>query len=119
VQQPSCIDACDACAAACDRCASACLRAAPAPALARCVELGIDCAQVCRLASSLMARGSTHAPALCALAALICDACADECARHAREHAHCRACAQACTQCAAECRRMAGMPAQDAPLQPA
>lgn len=73
--------------------------------MARCIELDMDCAQICRLAAGYMARGSRFAEALCGLCAEICQACAQECAKHSMEH--CQRCAAACRACAQECGRMA------------
>ena len=100
-----CIDACDACAVACDHCATACLGEDDVKMMARCIALDMDCAQICRLASALMARGSEFAGALCRLCADVCQACGDECAKH--EADHCRECAAACRRCAEVCRKMA------------
>jgi len=105
-QHRDCIDACNSCADSCDHCAAACLQEQDVAAMARCIRLDIDCAQICRLASGAMARGSDLAPQICGFCAEICDACAEECARHA--HDHCKACAEACRRCAQACRRMAG-----------
>lgn len=102
----SCISACEACADACDHCASACLDEKDASAMARCIRLDMDCAQLCRLAAGYMARGSEHAKAICELCADICEACAEECVQH--EHEHCQECADACRRCAQECRQMSG-----------
>lgn len=106
-QFQSCIDACNECAAACEHCAAACLQEPDVQMMARCIALDIDCAQVCRVAASMMQRGSTQAGELCRVCAEICDACGEECARHA--HQHCQQCADACRRCAAECRNMSGM----------
>jgi hypothetical protein len=103
-QFQSCIDACQACATACDFCASQCLKEYDVSSMARCIALDVDCADACRLAATVMARGSTFAVDVCALCADICEACADECSRHAM--AHCQDCAQACKRCAVECRSM-------------
>jgi len=100
----SCIDACNACADACDTCSTACLQEDGVKMMARCIALDMDCAQICRLAAALMARGSQFAAAVCAVCAQVCQACADECARH--EAQHCQDCAAACRRCADECRRM-------------
>ncbi|HEX8479131.1 MAG TPA: four-helix bundle copper-binding protein [Telluria sp.] len=100
-----CIDACDACAAACDYCATACLAEEDVKMMARCIALDIDCAQMCRLASAYMARGSAFAVAICRQCADICTACADECAQHPMDH--CQQCAQACRLCAEACSTMA------------
>lgn len=101
----SCIEACYACAAACDHCAAACLQEQDVKAMAGCIVLDMDCAQICRLAAAYMARGSEFAKAVCQLCAEVCQACGDECAKH--QMAHCRECAQACYRCAEECRQMA------------
>ncbi|MCC2597819.1 four-helix bundle copper-binding protein [Allopusillimonas soli] len=103
----SCIDACYACATECDHCAASCLGEQDVKAMARCIKLDMDCAQICRLAASYMARGSEFAQALCRLCADVCQACGDECAKHQMDH--CQRCAEACRRCAEECRRMAQM----------
>ncbi|HEV6967824.1 four-helix bundle copper-binding protein [Roseateles sp.] len=102
-----CIDACDACAAACDHCATACLQEADVKMMAHCIELDMECAAICRLAASSMARQGEFAKRICALCALVCDACGEECARH--DHTHCQDCAAACRACAEACRRMASV----------
>ena len=103
-QYRDCIEACQACANACEHCATACLKDGQVSELARCIELDLECAQICRLAVSSMARGGEYAHAVCQLCADVCDACGEECARH--KHAHCQECAEACRRCAEECRRM-------------
>ncbi len=109
-QYESCIAACYSCAAACDACATACLSEDDVKMMARCIRLDIDCAQLCRLAASYMARDSDFADAICIACAEVCDACAEECAQHPMDH--CARCAEACRQCAQECRRMtSAMPA--------
>ena len=90
----SCIDACNACADACDVCAASCLQEDDVKAMARCIALDIDCAQVCRIAAGSMARNSEHAADICRLCAQVCRACAAECGRH--QMAHCQQCAEAC-----------------------
>lgn len=104
-QFKSCIDACYACAAACDHCAAACLQEDDVKMMARCIALDMDCAQICRMAASYMARGSEFAKAICQACADVCQTCGDECAKH--QMGHCQECAQACHRCAEECRRMA------------
>lgn len=103
-QYQSCIEACNDCADACDMCAAACLQEQDVKAMARCIALDIDCAQLCRLEAGVMARGSEAAAAVCQACADVCDMCADECGRHPMQH--CQDCAAACRRCAAECRRM-------------
>ena len=106
-QFKSCIDACNACAEACDHCAASCLKESDVKAMARCIALDVDCAEICRLAAAYMSRGSERAQDMCALCAEVCEACGEECAKHQKME-HCRRCAEACRRCAEECRRMAG-----------
>jgi len=47
-QYQSCIEACNLCADACDYCAGACLQERDVKAMARCISLVMDCAQICR-----------------------------------------------------------------------
>lgn len=101
----TCIDACNACASASDHCASSCLAEKDVQAMARCICIDIDCAEVCRVSAALMSRGSELVSIQCEACAQICEACAAECERHDMQH--CRECAQACRRCAEECRRMA------------
>lgn len=105
MQFQSCIEACSACADACDFCLSSCLKERDVGAMARCIALDIDCAQLCRIAAAFMARDSERAGAMCTLCAELCNACAAECSQHGMEH--CQRCAEACRRCAAECERMA------------
>lgn len=100
-----CIDACNACANACDRCTAACLAEEDVKMMARCIALDIDCAQLCRLAVAVMARGGEAAGAICAACADVCERCASECGRH--DAGHCQECAAACRRCAELCRQMA------------
>ena len=100
----SCISACHACADACNHCAVSCLFEKQRHELARCIHLDMDCAEVCRMAASYMARNSELAMELCAFCAHVCDMCAEECERHPMKH--CQECAKACRACAQECRAM-------------
>lgn len=100
----SCIRACYECAIACDHCAASCLEENDVKSMARCVAIDMDCAAICRLAASAMARGSEFSESLCSLCATICDACGTECGKHPADH--CQQCAKACLRCAEECRTM-------------
>ncbi len=82
----SCIEACDACAHACDYCAAACLREDDVKMMTACISLDMDCAAICRVASSSMSRDSRFAVEICRLCAKVCEACASECAQHPEEH---------------------------------
>lgn len=108
-QHHHCIAECYACADACDHCAVSCLNEPDPKPMARCIALDMDCAQTCRLAAALMARGSPNDSAARAFCALVCEACAEECARHSMME-HCQACALACRRCAQACRDMSHQP---------
>jgi hypothetical protein len=101
----TCIEACLACAAACDYCASACLKEMKVEEMAKCIQLDMECAALCRASSQLMCLGSEHANVICQLCADICNACAQECNKHKVDH--CKRCASICISCAEECAVMA------------
>lgn len=103
--EKECLMECQACATACLQCAQACLREEDPKAMARCIALDTECADMCRLAATSIARGDTHMKEVCALCAQVCQACAAECFKHPMDH--CQQCAQACQRCADACRHMA------------
>lgn len=105
-QNKSLLEALNNCAAECNHCATACLEEDDVKMLARCIKLDIDCADVCQLTASLIARGSKHGNHLLKECAEICDACAEECEKHANHMEHCKSCAEECRKCAEECRAM-------------
>ncbi len=82
--------------------------------MARCIQLDLDCAQLCRLVTAFLARDSENAKLLCEDCAEVCDRCAAECERH--PHEHCRACARACRACMQACLRMAQAPIDEAAM---
>lgn len=73
-QYASCIQACDRCAVACFHCADACLQESDPKMMARCIKLDGECADICRLASAAMAKGSDYIAQICRLCADICHA---------------------------------------------
>ena len=93
------------CAMECSHCAMACLDEDDVKMLIRCIKLNIDCADVCRLAASLLSRGSEHGLHLIDECAELCDACADECEKHSGME-HCKKCAEVCKHCAGTCIEM-------------
>ena len=101
------INALNHCATLCNHCISGCLDESNVQMLSQCIKLDIDCAQVCNVTASLLARGSKHGEHLMKECAEICDACAAECDKHAIKHDHCKLCAEACRACAEACRSMA------------
>lgn len=104
-QYQTCIEACMQCAVACERCCDA---PRPGPGVSDPSEcMRLDCAQVCRVAATLMSRGSSFVREVCRVCATICQACADEYAQH--DHESCQHCAEACRRCAEECSRTAAV----------
>lgn len=102
---PQLIAALNKCAAECNHCASACLDEQDVKMLAKCIKLDIDCADICNLTASLIARRSEHGRHLLKECAEVCNACAEECEKHAKMGMeHCRICAEACRACADACR---------------
>lgn len=102
--EKECLLACNECAAACLECASACLKEVDPKAMIRCIQLDMECADVCRLAAASIARGDGYVKAVCSLCSQVCKACATECAKHAMEH--CQRCAAACQRCLGACAAM-------------
>jgi len=106
----TCIKACEECANACEHCATACLNEKEVANMARCIEIGRYCADLCRMSAAFMARSSEatehYAREFCALCSYVCEDCATECEKHSAM-AHCKACAKACRDCAEACKEMA------------
>lgn len=107
-QFKDCIDACTACAIACSHCAIECLNEEHVGHLAKCIQLDLECAAICRGAAEVMSLGSNFSAHLCRVCADVCNACADECEKHTEMGMeHCRACADACRRCAQACEQIA------------
>lgn len=92
------------CAVECNHCTSACLEEQDVKMLAKCIKIEIDCAEICRLATSFLARGSEHADHILKECAEICEACAKECEKHTHME-HCKKCAEVCHKCAEACQQ--------------
>lgn len=101
----SAIDALIACFIECEHCASACLDEDDVKMMAACIKLDRDCADICKLTATLLARGSKHGKHLLRECIEVCEACAAECSKH--QHEHCQKCAEACRACAEACRALA------------
>ena len=101
----NCIDACNSCAEACEYCATCDLQEQDVKAMAACIQINRDCANICWASSQFMSRASKYAKQICNVCADICEACAKECEKYI-DMDHCQKCAQACRRCAEECRKM-------------
>ena len=100
------LDALARCIAACEMCSDACLHEDHVHMMVPCIELDRDCADICRLTSAFIARGSQHAQHVIKECIEICQKCADECGKH--QHDHCQYCAEACRKCVEACQQYAG-----------
>lgn len=103
----SLIDTLNNCVTACNHCFAACLDEADVKMMTNCIKLDMDCAAICQLTASLIARGSKHGQHLLKECAEICNACADECQKHGENGMqHCMDCADACRECSEACAEM-------------
>ena len=106
-----CLRACFECEAACTACADACLHETPEMLgiMVRCIDLDLDCADICGATGRLIARAGGTDPAVtrAQLQACIaaCQACGAECQQYAGHHERCRHCAEACHACAQACQQ--------------
>jgi hypothetical protein len=94
----------NACTTVCNICFEACLNVLNAEEgifMARCIELTRECAEVCQLASSMIARDSENIDKYLRLCAEIAETCANECKKH--DYEFCEKCAQVCNTCASMC----------------
>jgi len=94
------------CAKECEQCAAACLEENDVTAMAHCIELDRDCADICFLAAKLLIRDSEIAHEYLAVCEAMCRKCAEECSLH--EHEHCKRCAEACRRCERACHEHHG-----------
>jgi len=105
------LDALNACSNACNYCTGACLEETDVKMMAACIKLDIDCAAICSVTASFIARGSVHGKHLLKECAELCNACATECEKHAKMQ-HCTDCAKACRACEKACRAAQLQPGQ-------
>ncbi|MTI22773.1 four-helix bundle copper-binding protein [Fulvivirga sp. RKSG066] len=90
------------CASACQHCSDACLDEEDVSHMINCIRLDRDCADICRLTSQLLSRGSDQVEKLIDVCEAICRKCAEECEKHDNEH--CKKCATACRECEEACK---------------
>ena len=105
-----CIEACTWAELACLACAEMCLNDLAHEDLSLCVQLSLDCAEICWTTRKFVTDALVVAPQLvreqldqCSLA---CAACAAECRRHAASLSELATCEQTCARCEQLCRSM-------------
>jgi hypothetical protein len=105
-----CIEACTWAELACLASAEMCLNDLANEDLSLCVQLSLDCAEICWTTRKFVTDALVVAPQLvreqldqCALA---CAACAAECRRHAANISELASCEQSCARCERLCRSM-------------
>ncbi len=104
------IQACLQCMQACNVCTVASLQNAEVNSFARCIQLNMECAAICRSAAELMSLNSTFSGRLIELCMDICNDCAAENGLHASLGVGaCRICAEACLHCATVCSTLPGI----------
>ncbi|GAB4193483.1 MAG: four-helix bundle copper-binding protein [Roseiflexaceae bacterium] len=104
----TCIDACTACAQTCSSCAELCQDELCAPVVERCIELALNCANICETTVRVLQRRDILEPALVQAMVQICASaarqCGDECAsRGDLGLVQCQVCADSCRRCRAAC----------------
>jgi hypothetical protein len=68
------------------------------------LKLMADCIQICQTCTDFMTRNSKHHSSICAVCAIICNACAESCDRIGGDEM--KRCAEMCRRCAAQCGEM-------------
>lgn len=104
------IDALTGCATTCTQCADACLSERDVAAMAACIRLDLDCADICGTTARVIARQTAYdagvTRAMLEACIAVCSACAAECGQHGQHMDHCRICAEACRRCEQACRTL-------------
>lgn len=101
-----CIEDCLQCAGICAHCSDHCLRMGGAHASPDHQGIMRDCAEICAVSASFMARRSRHAEHVCRECADVCRECAQSCERLAEGDSVMTRCAQLCWRCAVSCEAM-------------
>ncbi|MFG6114664.1 four-helix bundle copper-binding protein [Halobacillus sp. MO56] len=92
------------CMEACNHCYTSCLQEDNVKAMAECIRLDRECADICALFEQALTRDTPYVQEFAQLCAKACRDCGDECAKH--DHDHCQKCAEACRKCADECEKL-------------
>ena len=106
-----CAYECAQCSLVCVTCADACLHEEKPSALAACIRLNMDCADVCSATARLISRPShgnmSSLRTQLQACRTICLACSEECRQHGNMGMeHCKVCADCCEACIRACDEM-------------
>ena len=105
-EHESLLNALSDCSRECDHCAY--IEAIGKPDMSFAAQLCLDTADVCRITSTLVSRGSRLMNRFLAQCAENCGACASECRKFDNEELH--ACVKKCQHCAEQCRSVLSHP---------
>lgn len=94
------------CYLSCTKTITHCLEQGGEHADPRHINLLMDCAKICNVASDFACRESANHPAVYAVCADICKQCADACDALAEDDPAMAECAEICRKCAEVCERM-------------
>lgn len=89
------------CIHACNDCLNACLDEKNVAAMAECIRLDKECADVCSLTLNSVHGKGHFIVEILELCSKVCMRCAGECGKHSE--VHCQECARICRECAKAC----------------
>jgi hypothetical protein len=100
------------CEQICVVCADACLAEESVDKLRLCIQLSLECAEICGATARLVLRHSaapaSALPAQLDVCLMACQACADHCELHGTDLGHCAICADTCRECQEKCNAVLG-----------
>lgn len=103
-QFEDCMQACWSCVSACNEVYDACLKEENVTEMGDCIRVTIECAQSCAYAAEAISRHSMFSEEICALCAVVCEACGSECQKY--EEDPYKKCSTAALACAKQCRQV-------------
>lgn len=103
------LEACLKCATECNRCYGECLKNNTGGNKHNCITTCKDCADICLLTASLVARNSKYANDLIAVCSKVCKECSETCKQSCEGEnscsVECLTCANTCAECAEICKQ--------------
>ena len=103
----TCVDACNKCAECCEACGIECMsNTEMAGMIGKSMMMCRDCADMCRMASMMMARGSSHENKCAICVRIYVNHVQWNVKRWVEKWKYVKQCADMCRMCAQECRKM-------------